>query len=330
MRPVVGWYVHHHGGGHLARMLAVRPHLDADVVCFSSLPAPEMLPADTEWIELPHDDAAEVGRDPEREDPEVGGLLHWAPLGHRGHRARLARIAAVASERSLAGMVVDVSVEVVLFARLLGLPVVLFTQPGARDDEPHRLAFRAASRIIAPWPAELLQPLHLVPLGARTVYTGGITRFEGREPHPPTSTVLLLSGGGGTSVTEQQLHDTRLATADVDWLVLGRGVWRSDPWPAIAGADVVVSWAGQNAVADIAAAGARAVVIPQERPFDEQRATAAALSRAGLAAVEPVWPEPDQWPALLARARAVQPQWQRWETAGAARRAADAIAEVVR
>ena len=43
-RPLVGWYVHHHGAGHLTRLLAVRPHLDADVVVFSSLAAPVAVP----------------------------------------------------------------------------------------------------------------------------------------------------------------------------------------------------------------------------------------------------------------------------------------------
>ncbi len=40
----VGWYVHHHGAGHITRFLAVRPHLDAQVTVFSSLAAPDPLP----------------------------------------------------------------------------------------------------------------------------------------------------------------------------------------------------------------------------------------------------------------------------------------------
>ena len=31
MRPVVGWYVHHHGRGHLARLFAIASRLDADI-----------------------------------------------------------------------------------------------------------------------------------------------------------------------------------------------------------------------------------------------------------------------------------------------------------
>ncbi|NQX29031.1 hypothetical protein HQQ81_16925 [Microbacteriaceae bacterium VKM Ac-2854] len=308
-------------------MLAVRPHLDAAVICFSSLPEPAQLPADTVWVLLPRDDTREGEREPE--DPTADGLLHWAPLGHLGHRARLAAIAAVSAERQLAALVVDVSVEVVLFARLLGVPVVVVTQPGARDDEPHALAYRAATRIVAPWPSESMQPRHLRSRAEAVVYTGGISRFDGREPHERGRGVVLLAGQGGSNVSDAEVAAAAAATGE-PWMLLGRGAWREDPWPAIAAADLVVTWAGQNAVADIAAAGAHAVVIPQERPFDEQRATAAALDRAGLAVVEPVWPAAERWPAVLERARALRPMWQRWGTAGAAQRAAAAIAGVLR
>jgi hypothetical protein len=328
VRAVLGWYIHHHGGGHLARMLAVRPHLDARVICFSSLPRPDRLPPDTEWVLLPRDDSQEDGlggADPE--DPTVGGLLHWAPLRHRGHRARLASIAAIAAEQALAAIVVDVSVEVVLFARLLGVPVVVIAQPGARDDEPHALAYRAATRIVAPWPRAAMTPRHLRSVEDKLVFVGGISRFDGREPHPRGRSIVLLAGQGGSNVSDAEVADA--AGAD-EWVLLGRGEWRQDPWPAIASADVVVSWAGQNAVADIAAAGARAVVIPQERPFDEQRATAAALERAGLAVVEPVWPAAERWLEVLERARSLRPDWGQWDTAGAALRAATAITGVIR
>ena len=38
---VIGWYIHHHGRGHLARAEAVRAHLDEPVVALSSLPEPD-------------------------------------------------------------------------------------------------------------------------------------------------------------------------------------------------------------------------------------------------------------------------------------------------
>ncbi len=58
-----------------------------------------------------------------------------------------------------------------------------------------------------------------------------------------------------------------------------------DAWALLQDADVVVTHGGQNALAEVAAARRPAVVVPQDRPYDEQRANAAALDRGGLALV---------------------------------------------
>lgn len=348
-RPTVAWYVHHHGLGHLGRLRAVAPHLDADLLCLSTLPEPAGLPDGCTWVRLDRDDDVRPGGpDPARADPTASGLLHWAPLGHAGHRARLARIAAEVAARPVTAFVVDVSAEVTLLARLLGVPPVVVAQPGTRDDEPHALALRAAVRVVAPWPAGLVPAPHLDAVARKVVHTGGISRFEGRVPDAgPRSGVLLLAGRGGTEVTGAQVDAAVRATPGRTWSLLGSpggspgdvpggvpgagaGRWADDPWDELTGAGTVVTWAGQGSVADLAVAGARAVVVPQPRPFDEQVATARALDAAGLAVVEPTWPDPARWPEVLDRAAALDPDWSRWRTAGAAARAAAAIEDVAR
>jgi hypothetical protein len=327
----IGWYVHHHGRGHLGRLLAIAPHLDSEVICFSSFPEPADLPANCTWVQLDRDDTPEpeTGGPLAGRDPAAGGLLHWAPLLHTGHRRRLTAIATALERTPVTAFVVDVSAEVSLFVRLLGIPTVLITQPGDRDDEPHRLAFRVATTIIAPWPEELLRPAHLDAYH-RVVYVGGISRYDDR---PVTETsrsgVLVLGGAGGTDVTAASIDAAQAATGHV-WSALGvpgraGGAWSADPWDDLGRAEIVVAWAGQNSVADLAAADVRAVLIPQSRPFAEQVQTATAVGRAGLAVVESSWPSADAWPAILDLARALNPDWSRWRTAGAAQRAAAEI-----
>lgn len=328
-RPAIGWYVHHHGSGHLGRLRSIAPHLDADLFCFSSLPAPDDLPAHCRWVPLVRDDQGETPA------PTADGLLHWAPLGHPGHRRRLTTIADTVERHGISAMVVDVSMEVTLFARLLGIPPVLIAQPGRRDDLPHTLGLRAATRVIAPWPADLVPAAHLDAVREKVVHVGGISRFEGRAvPTTERSGVLMLGGRGGTTVTGEQIESAVAATPDRRWTVLGTpaasATWSADPWSALTAADTVVSWAGQNAIADLAVAQARAVVVPQPRPFDEQHATAAALAAAGLAVVADDWPEPAAWPELLDRAATLRPDWSRWRTDGAAARAAEVIDRVAR
>ncbi len=334
MSPRIGWYIHHHGRGHLSRMLAIVPHLDAEIRCFSSLPQPDGLPEHCSWTLLDRDDdVREAAADPGAADPEAGGLLHWAPLGHAGHLGRLATIVASVAHEPVDAFVVDVSVEVALLARLLGIRTVLIAQPGRRNDAAHELGYRAATTIVAPWPVALLNPPHLATVKEKTVFTGGISRFDGRDRAPRSEqqatdrNVVLLGSRGGSAVSESAIADA-IASSGSPWRVLGAtpdGTWAADPWDDLTSAGVVVGWAGQNSIADIAAAGAPAVIVPQERPFAEQLETALAVDRAGLAVVATTWPSADAWPELIERAAHLQPDWSRGEVRGAAARAAAAI-----
>lgn len=333
MTRAVGWYVHHHGRGHVTRLLAVAPYVDRTIRVFSSLDEPNGLPENCSWTTLPRDDDPFAGgtRTPADADPTARGMLHWAPLGHPGHRARLSAIATSLADDPVSSFVVDVSAEISLFLRLLGVRTIVVAQPGRRDDETHQLAYRAAEAIIAPWPRDLLEPAHLHPHRDRTVYTGGISRFDDLRPpldaELAAGSVVLLGSRGGTGISESQISQAEEVTAG-PWQVLGdgsRGGWSDDPWPILLSASVVVSWAGQNAIADIAAAGAAAIVLPQARPFDEQLETARALDRAGLAVVAEGWPPAEAWPELIDRATALEPDWSRWHVDGAAKRAAATI-----
>ena len=322
---MIGYYVHHHGRGHLTRCRAVMPHLPTTTV-LSSLPPEPWAP----WLHLPLDaDGVEVGEADGARDLTAGGTLHWAPRRHPGLRRRIAALARWVEENDPAAVVVDVSVEVATFLRAMGVPVVLVALPGRRDDPPHELGHRVATRILATWPAELYQPEHLRPYRHKVVHTGAVSRFDGR----PRDTngragdrprVLFLGGAGGTSLPAD---GPRLPGWDV--VTVGGGhAWLDDPWPELLAADVVVSHAGQGAVADIAAAGRPAVVVPEARPFDEQQATADVLASAGLVVAATSWK--DVGPAQLETAMALHPDWGRWRTAGAAGRVAAAVRGVAR
>lgn len=231
-------------------------------------------------------------------------------------------------------VVVDVSVEVATFVRLLGVPVIVMAQPGKRVDAPHLLVYRLADHIIAPWPRELCEPPWLRSYAHKTGYVGGISRFEGRRAPDGEAgdrpTVLVLGGAGGSGLDADAVQAMAAGNPAYRWTSLGvpGGPWTPDPWPQICAADVVVGHGGQGCVADIAAAEKPAVIIPQTRPFDEQRMTARVLRQHRLAVVATKWPAARAWPALLAHARSADTtRWQRWQVRGAAARAATAIEE---
>lgn len=337
---MIGWYVHHHGWGHVTRMLAIRPHLDDDVTVFSSLPQPEGLPSRTTWVQLPSDSDAVIDADGcRREARDLGdvtahGALHWAPVRHPGHQARLAAIAEWVAVRPVSAFVVDVSVEVTIFTRLLGVPTIVFAQPGDRSDAPHRLGYDLADLILAPWAPVTIEAVELIGRDDRVRRVGAVSRYDGR-PRPERGDdavderrVLFLS----RTLDAPRLTETiDLLTAD-GWVVDTAGAGDDDRvddvWPLLCRATVVVSAAGQNGIADLAAADARAVVIAQDRPFDEQEATARVLAAQGLAETVRADASPAEVVQSIRRAAASTPRWSGWQVTGAAARAAAAIDEV--
>jgi UDP-N-acetylglucosamine:LPS N-acetylglucosamine transferase len=337
---VIAWYVHHHGSGHITRARTIVDRLGVPVVGLSTRDEPAGWPG--RWVRLA-DDAGVT--DPATADVTAGSTLHWAPRHHRGLRDRMAAISAVLAGGDIALMVTDVSVEVSLLARLHGVPVVVMAQPGDRTDRPHRTAYDLADRILAPWPARPVRPWP-DEWTAKTISLGGISRYDDYprpDPDVPRSprTVLVLWGTGGIDVPRRCLAEAAAATPEWLWQVAGPlpsedGAgsppnlqdlgWTTDLWPLLTGAAVVVTHAGQNAVAEVAAARASAVILPQRRPFGEQQATAAAIDRAGIATVAPTWPPPQDWAGVLETAVRTGGQgWAAWSSGHGAQDAATTI-----
>ncbi|HYX99187.1 MAG TPA: glycosyltransferase [Mycobacterium sp.] len=321
---MIGYYIHHQGFGHLARAMSICEQLRYPATALSSMDIAAPHPF-AEVVKLPRDDHGG-----HLTEPTAHGALHWAPLHHNGFQERMNTLARWIADVRPAAFVTDVSVEIAAFVRLLGVPVIVVALPGKRFDAPHAFVHQLADHIIAGWPRELYLPPWLQPHVGKTSFVGGISRFDGRSsPAPQRSEnvrVLVLAGadehfGGATD-------ECAAACPGTTWTPIGGTDrrWVADPWPRICAADVVVTHAGQSAVADVAAARRRAVVIPQSRPYDEQSATATVLRQRRLATVAIDWPDVRAWPGLIAQALAADPEkWSRWQVAGAASRAARAI-----
>jgi UDP-N-acetylglucosamine:LPS N-acetylglucosamine transferase len=328
---MIGYYVHHQGHGHLSRAVSICRQLQQPVTALTSLELSEPHPfADT--VTLARDDAADTVA-----EPTAHGALHWVPHHDPGLGARMHAIAQWVADTRPAAVVVDVSVEVTTFVRLLGVPVIVMAQPGKRVDAAHLLVYRLADHIIAPWPGELCTPAWLRSYTDKTTYVGGISRFDGRRRDEVTSgnrpTVLVLGGAGGSGIDAATVATVAAENPSYTWTSLGvaGGPWVPDPWAQICTADVVVGHSGQGCVADIAAAEKPAIIIPQPRPFDEQRMTARVLRQHRLAVVTNQWPARRAWPALLTHARTSETErWRRWQVRGAAARAARAIEDTAR
>lgn len=367
----VGWYVHHHGAGHRTRASVVGAELvarGADVTLLgSALDRVSAREKSLRTVLLAMDAPLPEGADEVNSDVTVGGTMHWAPLGHNGFQERMTTIARWIQVEEPDVFVVDVSCEVAVMVRLLGVPVVVVAQPGDRRDGAHSAAFDSASAILAPWPSWATENLWQRPRTGRAdgpasvVAVGGISGGASVPPlfvgdrsadatpvaavspwaaataaHPAIPATgcdrprgLMLTGSEGFD--DPDLPATIAdAVPEVDWTVAGGGTWIHDVHQELARADIVVTHAGQNAIADVAGSGTPAVVVPQRRPFDEQAHLAGVLSNSGMAhVVAGADLEGTDWRELVQEVRRSGGRgWEKWGCHGAAARAASLV-EVV-
>lgn len=305
----IGWYVHHQGAGHLQRARAVAAALPRPCTIIGSLAGFDTTGLDI--LDLPDDrplGGTFDGRDGEADRPEA---LHYAPLNHPGIRTRMARIAEWVARTDPALLVVDVSVEVALFARLLSVPTLVVRLAGTRTDPPHGEAFRSASRLLAPFPEGLDGAGVPDWIRAKTVYAG----FLGGPAQNTTEAsrdIVVVFGQGGAGGTRADLAAAARSVPNRSWHVLGPVTgtgpipdnlhlhgWVPDVAAHVARAALLVGGGGDGVVALAAAQAKRFLCLPEARAYGEQTEKAAALARLGAAVVHEGWPAASAWPELV-------------------------------
>lgn len=335
---VIGWYVHHHGLGHSMRFVAVAECMRelAPDVEFVGLGSEKPKQWEGPWINLPRDDVPY----PDEADERAGGALHWAPLMHRGMRQRSTATADWLSRSNCQLLVSDVSVEILLLARLCSVPTVAMAMRGRRDDRPHALGYDVSRAILAPWPAQTQEPLPSR-WKDKLIAVGSFSRFDSFIDNSPAATggtdtrnVLLILGYGGYELPFDKLAEAVSSTPRWYWRVLGVSAQEaemieiedhgnltllghdSDVWSLLCNADVVVGPCGAGTVSEVAAARKPFIALPQARPFDEQVAQAKILQKHGLAEVVWSWPDASSWPDLLESATCRGGDRWRWYNDG--------------
>ncbi|MDR7156981.1 hypothetical protein J2W40_003828 [Sphingobium xenophagum] len=309
-RRPIGYYVHHHGAGHRARAGAIAAVSDWPITLLGT-------GVGEAGIDLP-DDRPLSGRFDGVDGSEGRpAALHYAPIDHDGVRLRVARVAQwIATERP-ALMVVDVSVEMAMLARLASVPTICVRLNGERNDVPHLEAFRGAVALLAPFHVDLERESTPTWVRERTRYLPGITTAVAGGV-PPSGRILVVIGRGGAPSNGARLAEAARACPNVQWRVIGPvspvddcpanldiAGWVEDAAHAIAAADVVIGGAGDGLVGAVMAADRPFICIPEARPFGEQQATASGMARLGAAVVLENWPKAAAWPSLLARAKAL-------------------------
>lgn len=323
MKYKVAYYAHHFGTGHLrhAQRLAELGGMELQVASTGERRT-ALLSSDVDYVALPSD--AAPCQHPGK--MRSGDPLHYAPVG-RVIQERFAALSRAWQRFAPDVVMVDVSVEVALFARLSGYPVAFRRMPGDRGDRAHQMAYAVSDGIFAYFPSAFEDPAHLEAFGYKSHY------FGVAETVPSASDANSLYRGFrdrrrvvvqtslASSIPLRHLAAAAEASPGWHWEVVGaveedgtalprnmqlRGVLR-DPRETLSDADVVISSAGHNAVVAAAASGNPVLLVPESRPHDEQLHFARALDRvAGIPHIES-WGAPQDWEAQLDRVAASEP-----------------------
>lgn len=347
--PTIAFYVHHHGSGHLMRAISIATALQDMPICFlgSHLHQyADLIPDNVECIHLPMDIPAE--NEHHREEKPLS-FLHYAPTGIAGIRVRTAILTETFMRNYPLLLVVDVSVEIAILARLCGIPTVVVRQHGNRDDLPHRQAYESAELILAPFSAAFASPLEEDWITAKTIYAGGFSKYSQVKRNSDcvekSGNVAILIGQGGTSIDSEFIHFLAASCKAYTFHIIGNIThtdqqdhdhikWYgnlADPLPVLSYCKVVIGNAGHNTVMEMADLNKRFICIPEERPFDEQQQKAALLAAQGYARV--IQPEDLKllnWSQELAAAENREPDWSGVTDRAALQNIADAIKHTIK
>jgi len=309
-RPI-GYYVHHHGAGHLTRARAIAAKAAGRVVRVGTgIGSLGVDLADDRLESCAYDVVDRSGFRPD--------ALHYAPLDHDGIRSRVATIARWIDAHQPSLIVVDVSVEIAMLARLASVPVIYVRLNGDRTDAPHLEAFRGAVGLLAPFHKDLESSSALPWVREKTRYLPGVTSTPPVRSDPKFRTILVVVGRGGQTGDGETIAQAAAHCPQWHWCVMGPCSvphnpppnldllgWVENPEREIADATLVVGAAGDGLVGSVLAADRPFICLPEKRPFDEQWATARGLSEAGAALVLPHWPAAERWPDLIVEALAL-------------------------
>jgi len=322
----IGFYIHHHGSGHLMRALAIAAHLHQTVIFLGSglRDHQKCIPSQIQCIHLPPDVPDQDDHD-YAEGPEVD-CLHYAPLNVKGIRRRNQIIGNFFATSYPLLLIVDVSVEITLLARLFGVPTIVIRQHGIRNDTAHLAAYQCASLLLAPYP-EKLRTKSIEWVDKKTFFSGGFSRYTGLErPFSYTSHdnyVAIITGKGGTSIDLAFISHLASVCPDFHFQIVGdifaenyssanvvfHGIC-AKPETILNLCRIVVGNAGHNTVMEVADLGKSFICIPEARPFGEQLQKALLIKQFyGIPLVMPDALFTTNWQDLLKEASQSKPKW---------------------
>ena len=295
------------------QQLTVFTSVTSDAYTFAAIDEAQVvrLPAEDERA-----DDVLAGREGQNWQP---ASLHYSPVGNSDIQQRSHKILDTIYQRRIYLMIIDVSVEVAMLCRAASVPYLYVRLPGLRDDVPHLNAFAGALALVAPYPRTLESTKTPEWISQKTLYLDFInteqrdaqnyqdfikdlmqlttdeealsSMLEGKNT--PTI-VTVIKGYGGHQAIDAKLpvlrqllpHAFIISLGPIDddkrhYVDIAADV--NDVTPFIEHSNYLLMACGLNAVAQAYDYATPLVVLPDDRPHQEQEVMAEALIAQGRA-----------------------------------------------
>lgn len=281
------YYIHHHGNGHLQRATFLVPIVQhtctVEIVIASDAFYPAVMAAfpdirihrlNSKW-----DDQHTQGQ------RTFDAAFEGMPFT-RNARQRAALFVTILYERNITHFLSDVSAELTIQARSAGVRCLMQRHSGDISIDPTQVfAYQCAECLFAPFPQEIEDPDFI--FADKTCYLGFIA----------SPAQLTASMDNGITIVHADVCLVRklcelLNPQSVEITVIGcenpsvegvRWLGKVADVAAAITSKVVICSGGNNLISELMVLGKSLLVLPEPRPYDEQRAKAAGLVRAGWA-----------------------------------------------
>ena len=204
--------------------------------------------------------------------------------------------------------------ELAIMVRGMGVPIVIVHLPGNVMKDPTQVfAYEIADHIVAHFPSVVEQANYAFVF--KTYYSGYMSKYSkvkvNSTVHSSIDHVTILLGYNNydesvlKNITKDQdtsftiVGNKRDYDLDKNCIQLGHV---KDISQVISG-DVVISAAGQNTIAELLSLGKRLILLPEPRPYDEQKVHADMLANQNIALLAEETFSAKQWQNVISRAQ---------------------------
>ena len=292
---MIGYYAHSHGSGHCNCANLFSKVFGNSLTIFTD----RRYDFDDEQRVILLENEDTDGNEFDRSAYPEPRALHYAPVNLGKITRRNLSILENIVKNQISLLIIDVSVEIAMLARISSIPYAYVRLQGDRNDLPHLNAYEGASFLLAYYPREmecLDTPTWIVD---KTVYLGFLSKYTLDETYSERPeeyglkirpVLLYLTGFGGSQVPNfadlHKLYDMyaigpqRISNCGYNFEQLGVV---ENTRPYLEHADVIVAACGANTTAEILSLEKKFIAVPEKRQYSEQKRMAENLERNGWA-----------------------------------------------